>query len=420
MKALVIGAGHNGLIASYYLRKLGLEVQVLEARDKVGGMTESLTVNHAVISRASYVLGLMPEELINEFHIPVIYTEKIQTIQYDDKLIPFYRDREKRLKTLSSFFPKYEEFEDKVQKMKKIMKKFSFVSSPPSKESIMNEARSLGVPEILELNSIKFLSEYFPQEVHRYFIYPSMEEAPSYMVAYFFNEWSFVEGGMGSVASKIAERAQSLGVRIKTSTKVDEILVRDDKVKGVRIGNSVVEADIVVSAISPISTLSMVDQFKSIRLDSGGGGWVKYNVVFKETPKVDEQIRPYLDGILDLEVGEIVMPSIVDKTRGKSVLEFMGNREEVLSLFNGKIEYEEKLNADFATKYYFLPGGNLNHLPMRCPYLFDGRPVKGWGYRTPIKGLYLTGAGTYPGGQVTGLPGYNVVLAVKEDLRQGL
>ncbi|MEM3359446.1 MAG: NAD(P)-binding protein, partial [Metallosphaera sp.] len=39
MKALVIGAGHNGLIASYYLRKLGLEVQVLEARDKVGGMT---------------------------------------------------------------------------------------------------------------------------------------------------------------------------------------------------------------------------------------------------------------------------------------------------------------------------------------------------------------------------------------------
>jgi Phytoene dehydrogenase and related proteins len=56
---------------------------------------------------------------------------------------------------------------------------------------------------------------------------------------------------------------------------------------------------------------------------------------------------------------------------------------------------------------------------MRMPYLFDGRPVKGWGYRTPLKGLYITGAGTFPGGQVTGIPGFNVVTAVKEDLQRG-
>ncbi|MEM0092661.1 MAG: NAD(P)/FAD-dependent oxidoreductase, partial [Saccharolobus sp.] len=54
--------------------------------------------------------------------------------------------------------------------------------------------------------------------------------------------------------------------------------------------------------------------------------------------------------------------------------------------------------------------GDLNHLPMSI--IFDDRPVKGWGYTTPIKNLYITGAGTYPGGQVTGIPGRNAAIKI--------
>ncbi|WP_287689287.1 phytoene desaturase family protein [Metallosphaera javensis (ex Sakai et al. 2022)] len=419
MKALVIGAGHNGLIASYYLRKLGLDVTVLEASHRTGGMTESAVEGKAVISRASYVLGIMPESLRQEFGIPVIENDIFQTIEYDGKLIPFYRDPRKRREILNRYFPRFSEFEDKLLKMKEIMSRFTFTSRPPSREKVLEVAESEGVPEIVRETSHHFLNEYLPRDVHRYFIYPSMEDSPAYVVAYFYNDWSLVPGGMGTVASYIEKKAKSLGVQIVTRSKVDQILVRNGKVTGVRVGKKEIKADLVVSAISPVSTFSMTEPLSDLKLDPGRGGWVKYNVVFREGVKVKEELKPYLQGIIDLEVGEIVMPSAVDDTRGAPVLEFMGDREEVLSMFSGEIIYEEKINAEYALKHYHAPAGNLNHLPMRYPYLFDGRPMKGWGYRTPVKGLYLSGAGTYPGGQVTGIPGYNVALAVEEDLRQG-
>ncbi|ABP95521.1 FAD dependent oxidoreductase [Metallosphaera sedula] len=419
MKALVIGAGHNGLIASYYLRKLGLDVTVLEASHRIGGMTESAVEAKAVISRASYVLGIMPESLRREFEIPIIESEIFQTIEYDGELIPFYREPRRRREVLGKYFPKFSEFEDKLFKMKEIMSWFTFTSSPPSREKILEVAEREGVPEMVKDTSAHFLKEYLPREVHRYFIYPSMEDAPAYMVAYFYNEWSLVPSGMGTIPSLIEKKARSLGVEIKTRSKVDQIVIRNGKVTGVKVGDRELKADLVVSAISPVATFSMTEPLMDLKLDPGKGGWVKYNVVFRDGVKVRDDLKPYLQGIIDLEVGEIIMPSVLDETRGAPVLEFMGDREEVLSMFSGEILYEEKITADYALRYYHAPGGNLNHLPMRYPYLFDGRPVKGWGYRTPVKGLYLSGAGTYPGGQVTGIPGYNVALAVEEDLQQG-
>ncbi|AWS00271.1 phytoene desaturase family protein [Metallosphaera hakonensis] len=419
MRALVIGSGHNGLIASYYLRKLGLDVVVLEATSRIGGMTESEVVGNAVISRASYVLGLMPQFLIREFGIPTIETEIFQTLEYDGRMIPFYRDQERRRRLLNSLFPHYSEFEEKIFKMKGIMEELALTTSPPSREKIAEIAESRGVPEIVKETSIHFLDRYLPRDLHRFFIYPSMEDSPSYLVAYFFNYWSLVPSGMGTVSSYIAKKATGEGVEIKTLSRVDEILTKGNRVQGVKVKGKEIKADIVVSAISPVSTFSMIPEFRDFKLDPGRGGWVKYNVVFKDTPKIREDVKPYIEGILDFQVGEVVMPSAVDENRGAHVLEFMGDRDEILSIFKGEIKYEEKIDVNYATKYYLAPGGNLNHLPMKYPYLFDGRPMKGWGYRTPLKGLYLSGAGTYPGGQVTGIPGYNVALTVKEDLRQG-
>jgi hypothetical protein len=49
--------------------------------------------------------------------------------------------------------------------------------------------------------------------------------------------------------------------------------------------------------------------------------------------------------------------------------------------------------------------------------LFSSRPMSGYGrYRSPITGLYLCGAGTHPGGGVTGAPGHNSARAVLSDL----
>lgn len=62
------------------------------------------------------------------------------------------------------------------------------------------------------------------------------------------------------------------------------------------------------------------------------------------------------------------------------------------------------------------PAGNPNHLDLTLDQLFGWRPPGGSGYRTELPWLYLTGAGTFPGGGVSGLPGRNTAHTVLADL----
>jgi phytoene dehydrogenase-like protein len=73
------------------------------------------------------------------------------------------------------------------------------------------------------------------------------------------------------------------------------------------------------------------------------------------------------------------------------------------------IDLEEKLG---------LAGGDIFHGALGLDQLWAARPMLGYGdYRTPLKNLYLCGAGAHPGGGVTGIPGHN---AAREMLRDGL
>src|SRR5262249_10100913 len=67
---------------------------------------------------------------------------------------------------------------------------------------------------------------------------------------------------------------------------------------------------------------------------------------------------------------------------------------------------------------YGLTGGHIFHGERALDQLFAFRPFLGWArYRTPIKGLYLCGAGTHPGGGVTGAPGANASREIIKDLK---
>ncbi len=66
-----------------------------------------------------------------------------------------------------------------------------------------------------------------------------------------------------------------------------------------------------------------------------------------------------------------------------------------------------------------LIGGDIFHGALRLDQLFSARPVLGHAdYRGPVKGLYMCGAGTHPGGGVTGVPGHNAAREIKKDLQQ--
>ncbi|MEM7359652.1 MAG: NAD(P)/FAD-dependent oxidoreductase [Pseudomonadota bacterium] len=65
-----------------------------------------------------------------------------------------------------------------------------------------------------------------------------------------------------------------------------------------------------------------------------------------------------------------------------------------------------------------LVGGDIFHGKMSLDQLFSARPVLGHGaYKAPVKGLYMCGSGTHPGGGVTGAPGHNAAHQILKDSR---
>jgi phytoene dehydrogenase-like protein len=65
-----------------------------------------------------------------------------------------------------------------------------------------------------------------------------------------------------------------------------------------------------------------------------------------------------------------------------------------------------------------LVGGDIFHGALTLNQMFSARPMLGYAdYRTPIKGLYICGSGTHPGGGVTGAPGHNAAREIIRDLR---
>jgi phytoene dehydrogenase-like protein len=68
-----------------------------------------------------------------------------------------------------------------------------------------------------------------------------------------------------------------------------------------------------------------------------------------------------------------------------------------------------------------LVGGDIFHGALSLDQLFSARPMLGYGdYRGPLKGLYMCGSGTHPGGGVTGAPGHNAAREIIADFRRGL
>ena len=72
--AIVIGAGHNGLITAAYLSQAGLKTVVLERRDVVGGCAVTEEIDHDLapgcrVSTASYIATMLRPEVIRDLHL---------------------------------------------------------------------------------------------------------------------------------------------------------------------------------------------------------------------------------------------------------------------------------------------------------------------------------------------------------------
>ena len=69
---------------------------------------------------------------------------------------------------------------------------------------------------------------------------------------------------------------------------------------------------------------------------------------------------------------------------------------------------------------FALTEGHVYHAELALDQIFLMRPIPGWArYRTPVENLYLCGSGAFPGGCVSGVPGYNAAMEVLQGNGQG-
>ncbi len=282
--------------------------------------------------------------------------------------------------------------------------------------------------------------------------------------------WGFVRGGMGTVSEAIAAAARAAGAEIRTNCAVERIDVREGRARGVVLaGGDRIDASAVISNLDPRRTfLGLVGDaeldpafVKAIRHYRSEGTSLKMNLALNGLPefralpgapgpqhRATMHICPSIEYVErawdDAKYGrpserpllELTVPTMYDPSLappGKHILGVFlqyapytlreGNWDELREPYGRRVldliaEYAPNIHAIVdqvqvltpldLERRFGLTGGNIFHGEMSLDQMFVMRPLAGWArYRTPIRGLYLCGSGTHPGGGVMGAPGYN-------------
>ena len=293
--------------------------------------------------------------------------------------------------------------------------------------------------------------------------------------------YGHVIGGMGAITQAMAAAARKFGAEIRTGASVARIEVRDGRARGVTLEDgSRVDARVVVSNADPKRTfLALLDEaslpadfVRAVRGIKMDGPCAKVNFVLSEEPRVQgmppdftASERALFTLVPSLEfaercydqckLGEIpeelwvdcVVATNVDRAlapAGRHVMTCFvqyvpyrlrhGTWDEMRETLGDRVvrkigEYASNVPRSIVARQvltpldlertYGLTEGNIFHGDLSLEQLFFLRPVPGFArYRTPVEGLYLCGAGTHPGGGVTGAPGHNAARQVLRDWKR--
>lgn len=293
--------------------------------------------------------------------------------------------------------------------------------------------------------------------------------------------WGFARGGMGAISEAIAASARASGVTVLTSAEVASIDVAGGRVSGVTLADGrSVRAPVVVSGVHPATTfLSLVgrehlpaglvadvERFRTrspvakVNLALSGlpsftarpgsslgpqhpefiisptleyleRAWdaAKYGLP-SERPLIDCVIPTTKDSTL-APAGAHVMSCFVqyvpyaradgpwDAARRSALADTVIDTVAMFAPgFAELVTHREVLTPVDLEERFGLLGGNIFHGEMSADQLFSFRPsASASGYRTPVRGLYLCGSGTHPGGGVMGIPGRNASRVIVRDGR---
>jgi phytoene dehydrogenase-like protein len=288
-----------------------------------------------------------------------------------------------------------------------------------------------------------------------------------------------VKGGPGAISKAMAAAAREAGAEIRLGAGVSRIVVKDGAARGVVMDDgSELNASAVISNADPKRTLlDLVDPVElepvflgRLRNYRSSGSLAKVNLALNGLPTFPAVGSPaelhgriligpsvdYIERAFDhSKYGEIstqpylelAVPSLADPSlapSGRHVMsvyvqyapyrlahdDWNAKRDALADIvlrtldhyspgIASLVEHRQVITPLDFEQDFGLTGGQIFHGEPALDQLFSMRPVLGWAqYRTPIASLYLCGAGTHPGGGITGGPGQNAAREILKDLKR--
>ena len=500
-KVLVIGGGHNGLICATYLANVGFDVQVLEARDKVGGGAASRCFAEGYTSPSLSIAGYgINKKICKDLNLKFSSNtsqHRKDTIALDSQGNHLtLSDGSVSGKSLSqSDIDAYRAFQLEFRSYAKALQPLMMNKPPRLKDMDRQDKKTLAklgwslrfglgtksMREFLRVGGINIydvLNETFDSPLLKGALSADAvigqhmgPRTPNTVLTYLHRLWGEVHSGNDDKANDqiahVLERSSlDAGVRILSDSKVKNIVLEESRCRGVElVSGEKILADIVISNTDAKTTF--LDLVGSRHLDAmfchrvnsvrQGGSVAKLNFALEGLPSIkglsEEQLGQRLIIAPDMRyvehafnhakygeysshpVLEISIPSIADASLApdgkhvmsvsatfaphtlkqgweaqrdaftKVVVETLGRYAED---FSSLVLHSELLTPEDIEAQYNVSGGHWHHGELSLDQSFMMRPVHGSAqYDTPIDGLYLCGAGTHPGGGLTGVPGHN-------------
>lgn len=292
---IVIGAGHNGLIAAAYLARAGRKVLVLERRHLVGGAAVTEEIHPGFrYSVASYVVSLLRPEIIRELDLP---RHGLQILPLDGTFTPLpdgdylwrtsdHGETRREIARHSRLDAEaYDEYGLAMVAMARLVKPFLATSPPdplsPGRQGLRDllamarRFRALTAEEkydqlkLMTMSAADFLDQWFETDALKATMAASgiigtflgvRSPGTAYVLLHHymgeidgaFRSWGLARGGTGSVSTAIAAAAVEAGAEIRTGAAVASILLSGGAATGVVLENGdELRSRLVASSVDP-------------------------------------------------------------------------------------------------------------------------------------------------------------------------
>jgi phytoene dehydrogenase-like protein len=516
--ALIIGAGHNGLVCAFYLAKAGLKVRIVERRGVVGGaaVTEEFHPGYKN-SVASYTVSLLQPKVIEDMQLEKhgyrVIERPISNFlpQADGGYLMLGGGLEATQKEFRKFSAHDAEvlpaYYDALEGVANVLRDLALKIPPNVGDGPagMGAAMQLWPLSRLPIEQKRDVMDLFTKSARTYldgwfeseavkaafgfdavvgnYASPDTPGSAYVLLHHVFGEvngkkgaWGHCIGGMGKITQIMAQVCEDLGVEISLNSPVEQVLVQNGKTTGVRLqsGEEITAARVVANVGPKLLYERLMhahdlpaDFLKRIKSFVTGSGTFRMNVALSELPKftckpepgphhqsgiilaptLDYMDRAFVDakihGWSENPIVEMLIPSVVDDSlappgchvaslfcqqfapvlpNGKSwdaqsekaaADVILDTVERHAPGFRASIVAQTRLSPKGLEDKFGLVNGDIMHGNMSIDQLWSARPVLGHGrYNGPVKGLYMCGAGTHPGGGVTGAPGHNAARAI--------